>query len=485
MGNKVKTTAVGIKLICSVMLIVLPVFTLLVMLVQQDVLELSKEKLVLQSQSSAQAVGFWAERILGELDIYKDMIEQVGMDDPHVFEVMGTSYPDHEAYPYGLYWGDREGNYFDSSGWVPGEDYIPAERTWYQEGLTRDRFGFGEPYVDAMTGSVCVSASARVANSPTESVVSADVYLNYASKVVADFAEGKIGNAFFVTGQSRIILADSDADMVGRPLQNEENTLLYQNIDRLLAKGQTGQQEIDGEDGRYIADILHIEAVDWYFVSCMNQKEALRNLDRIMLIMVGTSTAACLLLVLVTFRSAKQMAIMGIRARTDHLTGLLNRSGFRHAVKQAMAARPGQGLLLMMDLDNFKQVNDKHGHPEGDEALRSFAQQLEGFFNRSGDITARFGGDEFAVFVGRSLTLAEANGMLNKFVNRVQQTFAEKYPEEGLSVSIGVTFVPEKPVADELYRQMDAALYEAKRNGKNRFLIVSQDSKEATEEKCR
>ncbi len=475
MGKKAKTSAVGIKLICSVMLIVLPVFTLLVMMVRQDILELSREKLALQSQSGAKAVGVWAERILGELDIYKDMIEEVGMDDPRVFEIMRTSYPSHEAFPYGLYWGSREGSYFDSSGWVPDERYIPAERIWYQEGLTRDHFGFGEPYVDAMTGGVCVSAAARVSNSPVESVVAADVYLDYASKVVADIAGGKIGYAFFVTGQSRIILADSDASLVGRPLYSEENALLYQNIDRALAHGQTGQQEIEGEDGRYITDILHIEAVDWYFVTCMSQREALHGLDRMMLIMVAMSTAACLLLVLVTFRSAKQMALMGIRARTDQLTGLLNRSGFRQAVKEATAVRPGRGMLIMMDLDNFKQINDRHGHPEGDAALQSFARQLESFFNRNGDITARLGGDEFVVFVGRSLTFAEANGMMAKFVSRVQETFAAQYPEEELSVSAGVVFVTKKTVAEELYQQTDAALYEAKWNGKNRYIFANQN----------
>ncbi len=476
MGKNPKTSAVSERLMCSDMLIVLPVFNLLVVLVRQDVLKLSREKLVLQSQSGAKAVGVWAERILGELDIYKDMIEEVGMDDPRVFELMATSYPSHEAFPYGLYWGNREGSYFDSSGWVPGEDYIPAERVWYQEGLTRDRFGFGEPYVDAMTGQVCVSASAKVGNSPVESVVAADVYLDYASRVVADIAGGKIGYAFFVTGQSRIILADSDASVVGRPLGSEENTLLYQNIDRALAQGQTGQQELDGADGRYITDILHIEAVDWYFVTCMSQKEALRGLDRIMLIMVAMSSAACLLLVLVTFRSARQMALMGVRARTDQLTGLLNRPGFRQAVKEALAARPGQGMLLMMDLDNFKQINDKYGHPEGDVALKSFARQLEEFFNRSGDITARFGGDEFAVFVGRPLTAAEAEGMLRKFIDRAREAFEAKYPGEGVSVSAGAAFVPEKIVREELYRQTDAALYEAKRSGKDSFQFANRVS---------
>ncbi len=476
MGKKAKISAVGLKLICSVMLIVLPVFIMFLVLVRQDVLELSKEKLALQSQNGAKAVGVWADQILGELDIYKDMIEEVGMDDPHVFELMGTSYPGHEEYPYGLYWGDQQKNYFDSSGWILDEDYVPAERIWYREGLARDYFGFGEPYVDVMTGDVCVSASARVNNGPVESVVAADVYLDYASKVVTDIAGGNIGYAFFVTGQSRVVLADPNASMVGKPLHSEENALLYRNIGRLLAQDRTGQQEVEGEKGSYITNIIHIEAVDWYFVTCMSQKEALRDLDRIQAIMAAMSAAACLLLVLVTFHSAKQIALMSVRVKTDHLTGLLNRSGFRQAVKEAVTAHPGQGVLIIMDLDNFKQINDKYGHPEGDVALKSFARQLEEFFNRSGDITARLGGDEFAVFVGRPLTAAEADGMLRKFVDRVRETFETEYPGEGLSVSAGASFVPEKVVGEELYRQTDAALYEAKRKGKNCFLFANRVS---------
>ncbi len=132
--------------------------------------------------------------------------------------------------------------------------------------------------------------------------------------------------------------------------------------------------------------------------------------------------------------------------------------------------------MIIMDLDNFKQINDKYGHPEGDVALQSFARQLEEFFNRSGDITARLGGDEFAVFVGRPLALAEAEGMLRKFIDRTRETFEAAYPGEGLSVSAGAAFVPEKVAGEELYRQTDAALYEAKRNGKNGFLFANRVS---------
>ncbi len=105
--------------------------------------------------------------------------------------------------------------------------------------------------------------------------------------------------------------------------------------------------------------------------------------------------------------------------------------------------------------------------------MKSFARQLEEFFNRSGDITARFGGDEFAIFVGRPLTIAEADGMLRKFIDRVRETFEAQYPGERLTVSAGAAFVPEKVVSEELYRQTDAALYEAKRNGKDSFLFAN------------
>jgi len=474
MGKKVKTSAAGLRLMCCVMLIVLPVFILLVMLVRQEVLELSKEKLALQSQSGAKAVGVWVEQILGELDIYKDMLEKVGMDDPRAFELMEASYPGHGAYPFGLYWGDRQGNYFDSSGWVPDKGYIPAERIWYQEGLERDHFGFGEPYVDVRTGEVCVSASARIGNSLVESVAAADIYLDHASQVVADIAGDNIGCAFFVTDRDRTVLADPDSSMVGKSLHSGDNALLYRNIDRLLGRGQTGQWEVEGDDGSYITSIIHIDTVDWYFVTCMSRREVLQDLDRVQAIMAAVSAAACLLLVLVTFHSAKQIALMAVRARTDQLTGLLNRAGFQRAVKEAIAARPGQGALIIMDLDNFKQINDKYGHPEGDVALQSFARQLEEYFNRNGDITARFGGDEFAVFVGRPLTVAEADGMLSKFISRVRDAFQTEYPGEGLTVSAGAVFIPEKAVGEELYRQADAVLYEAKRKGKDRFLFANR-----------
>lgn len=308
------------------------------------------------------------------------------------------------------------------------------------------------------------------------SVVAADVYLDHASEVVAEITGGDIGYAFFVTGQSRIVLADSNTSMVGHPLHSEENTLLYQNVDRLLAQNLTGQHEIEGEDDSYITNIIHIEAVDWYFVTCMSRREALRDLNRIQTIMAAVSVAASLLLVLVTFCSAKQIAHMAVRVRTDHLTGLLNRSGFRQEVKEAVKAHPGQGVMIIMDLDNFKNINDKYGHPEGDVALQSFARQLEEFFNRSGDIIARFGGDEFAVFVGRSLTAGEADGMLHKFVNRVRETFEAEYPGEGLSVSAGAAFVPGKYDVEKFYRQIDAALYEAKRNGKDSYLFANIES---------
>lgn len=94
----------------------------------------------------------------------------------------------------------------------------------------------------------------------------------------------------------------------------------------------------------------------------------------------------------------------------DPLTGLLNRRGFRAALHHLVDSVRGDvsTYLVLLDLDNLKQVNDVHGHPAGDEALRAFADRLSRGA-RGGDIVARLGGDEFAVAGGASPHEATSN----------------------------------------------------------------------------
>ncbi len=460
----------NVKLAGTVIPVVLAMIIIFFVPARSMILSLSKDKLTLASQNYAKDISTWTDQILSELDIYKGMIEWVGVDNEAVFEIMKSSYNVHEAYPYGLYVGDDKGMYFDASGWVPDEDYVITTRNWYVEGLNHEEFAFGEPYIDVMTGDPCVSITVLLDYEPAVTVLATDVYLDYASQVVDRITESSVENAFFVTGESRIIVADADRSLIGRSLREQDNSLLYRNINELLDEGRTGQSEAEGEKGTYYVNINKIENTGWYFVTCMNQGAALKDMVRLEVFTLIVAAIAAGIIIKVTFRTAKEMSEMTTKARTDSLTKLLNLGGYKEAVATALKDHPEQGVMLIIDMDNFKRINDQFGHPEGDAVLKQFAALLEEYFNRNRDIVARVGGDEFGVFVGRAITEAEMKGMLEKFMLLVHEAFDEKYHEQELSISIGSAFVREHGNSyEDLYQSADKALYEVKRSGKNGY----------------
>ncbi|RKI77441.1 GGDEF domain-containing protein [bacterium 1xD42-87] len=461
----------NIKLVCTIVPIVLVMIIVYFMLVRREILSLSKEKLTLESNYYVEEISAWAESVLNEVTIYKNMIERLGLENDAIYELMYTSVDSHEAYPFGLYMGDDQGNYFDASGWEPGADFVVTERDWYKEGLLHDQFAFGEPYVDSMTGGTCVSISSRLKAGSAVTVLSADVYLDYASQLAEEIASDKIEHAFFVTAGSRLILADSDASMVGTTLSAEHESMLYQNVNRLLDTGKTGQYDILGDESVYFVNITAIPDTDWYFITCMNRNEVLKDLWGIEFPMLLIAVIASVLLFFLTSLFSKEMSSIRTKARLDPLTRLLNREGFEELVRMALAERPGQGLMMIMDMDNFKLINDQLGHPVGDNVLRKFSSILENYFNRNKDIVGRLGGDEFAVFVGRDISTKETEGMLKKFISIVHQNFDSEYPDQKLSASIGVGLAANNNTYELLYQNADKALYEAKWNGKDRFQI--------------
>jgi diguanylate cyclase (GGDEF)-like protein len=159
-------------------------------------------------------------------------------------------------------------------------------------------------------------------------------------------------------------------------------------------------------------------------------------------------------------------------ARTDALTGLANARAFVERLRQevARAQRDHTPLCLAyVDIDNFKAVNDAHGHAAGDELLRTVAQAIRETV-RTSDVEARLGGDEFAVlFVGAREDAAEAAAQ--RLLARLMR-IGERYPGLDLGASIGLASYPTPgATAEEMIRTADAAMYEAKRRGKARVAV--------------
>lgn len=470
-GSNLKVIWINAKLIGTIIPVVFLLLLVFFSLTRSKVLALSRDKLALMSDSSAKDFSSWAENILNELEVYRDAVEVLGLDSQAAKNLLDASDGVHGAYPYGLYYGDDKGNYYNPSGREPGPSFVVTEQEWYREGLNHRRFTFGEPYMDATTNGVCVSATVRIDGEDAVSVLSADIYLNYASRLVIQTISQEVEDAFFVTAGGRMIVAGSQWDLVGASLRDEDISKLYRNVNSLLDAGTEGQFEAEGQSGAYYVDINKIENTDWYFVTCIREDTVLRNLWKTEALMALASCVAVVFLVFVTLKVSQEMGRAKAKAKLDPLTGLLNRSAFKEAVTEALKSRPDDGLLLMMDLDNFKQINDQLGHPAGDKVLREFSVLLADYFNRNRDIVGRVGGDEFAVFVGGVTRSAEMDEMMSKFFSIVRRVLKEPYAAQNLSVSVGGVYAAEESTTDSLYAAADKTLYTVKRTGKGSFLI--------------
>lgn len=167
-------------------------------------------------------------------------------------------------------------------------------------------------------------------------------------------------------------------------------------------------------------------------------------------------------------------------AITDPLTGLYNRRRFADVLKRewAVARRYKHTLSCMMiDLDHFKQVNDKHGHEAGDQVLKEVAQVLAGNL-REVDLPARYGGEEFAVLLPHT-NLENALLVANRVAAIVRGlTFRLDDHELHLTASFGVAATTDSGLdrAEDLVRSADQALFRAKRQGRDCVVAYVKDS---------
>ena len=158
------------------------------------------------------------------------------------------------------------------------------------------------------------------------------------------------------------------------------------------------------------------------------------------------------------------------RARHDSLTGLLNRFGFTETLRARQTLLPLQFTLFYLDLDGFKPINDVFGHHVGDKVLQEVARRLR-LAARPGDIVARLGGDEFTIVAPNMCSLDGAR-YASLIISRVaeQPYHIEPVGRLQIGLSIGFACAPEDgPGGEELHRKADAALYEAKAEGKGRY----------------
>lgn len=193
---------------------------------------------------------------------------------------------------------------------------------------------------------------------------------------------------------------------------------------------------------------------------------------------VGWSAAGAAAVALVALRRRWAAELERFRAvsERDALCGVYNKGALVSLVSDLFGRRGTRlrGTLLLVDIDRFKDVNDEFGHAEGDEILRAVGEALSRGF-RAGDIVGRFGGDEFMVF---------AEGLVDPAtIGEKVAALREATREAGLAhvgrtvtCSVGALVIDGRAATyDAALRQADAALYEAKRSGRDRHVTVAYE----------
>ncbi|HHZ18727.1 MAG TPA: GGDEF domain-containing protein [Acholeplasmataceae bacterium] len=170
--------------------------------------------------------------------------------------------------------------------------------------------------------------------------------------------------------------------------------------------------------------------------------------------------------------------LLRIRAESDSLTGLFNKEATHEHVTQYLnetRARKARHAMIVLDLDNFKEINDYFGHLYGDALLLEISNRIKSLF-RASDIVGRIGGDEFMIFMKNVRSVDIVQEKATDLCRLINENYNYFNTDLAITTSVGIALYPEAGTDFEtLYNSADIALYQAKDKGKNQFHVYNGD----------
>lgn len=261
-------------------------------------------------------------------------------------------------------------------------------------------------------------------------------------------------------------------------------------FDRQQQKGNSGILHVKEDGVGKIVCHFPIRGTEWNLVVGIDEsylsgiQQSFRGPIIDLIIRISISIAVAIIVitvinVLVRIKASEHSKVLEDKADTDLLTDLNNKMATERKIREYMEKYPDkQGVLFVLDVDNFKKINDTMGHAFGDEVLRSLSVRLQSMF-RATDIVGRTGGDEFMVFLKdiREISMIEREG------KKIEQFFHQfevgEYVKYSVTASVGAAVFPsDGKTFEDLYKSADNALYVSKRHGKNQLTFYKKQGQE-------
>lgn len=366
-----------------------------------------------------------------------------------------------------------------------GEVKNVAERDYFKQAMKGERC-LSDPLESAVDGKTRIVLSVPVYhNGEIAGVLGGSYDVGALSHMLFADTYGGTGYSLIVTARGEIVAYDGTSEY--RKIQPEDNVFSYYQQMTFLEGDTFAKMKADfadrvsgsvklkkGEDVRYLS-YSPIDINDWtmcYIVPDKTAEAPYRKITQYETILMGTVLIGMgLLLANILCMMIKKQKKLEQAAQVDSLTGLLNKHSTEAAIDHYLAEKyKKKQVFIMLDMDKFKEINDKYGHAAGDAALRLVGQTLLRFF-REDDIIGRIGGDEFVILMKQVDSIRDAELKAEALCARFRSLHPEGCPDEvHLSCSIGLADVPEHGRSYmELYQSADQALYESKRGGRDRW----------------
>ncbi len=380
------------------------------------------------------------------------------------------------------------------------DQYDPRSRPWYERAVETESTVWTDPYIFFTSRQPGVTVAARVTNSSGQlmGVVGADVELSALSNFLAAQQVTSFGAAVIARRNGEVLAYPFPEQLYKTTADGQLRLAMLDELDGITAKAASVLSDVSKSGTSRVGNfVFNDERFSAIFVPFLEQREWMMGVYAPESHFAGSIREgqrqsivwAILISVLVTtaaffggLRLLHPLASLQEQADRDPLTGLLNRRSFIRDAERAFQDSTNKQLplsLIMLDIDNFKLVNDEHGHQVGDEVLTAVVGRIQRGLSQQ-DLLTRHGGEEFAVLLPK-VDLPEARAVAERLRGLIgEPPIGTTLGPLPVTISLGVaSLTAELTSITALMNTADQRLLQAKRAGKNQVCLSSAAKPEA------